>query len=113
MLGVIFMYAYFIIIGRITEKEILKIKEILCDYASHWKEIGQYLGFTHAKLNGIETKPGLFMGAPISFLNDMLGIWQRWDGKGTTTIPTRESIVVAVSKAGLGVIAENIRDMKV
>lgn len=55
------------------------------------------------------------MQSPGSWMDEMLAQWLLWrpgDARGSTDFPTRDVIATAVSKAGLGVIAEEIRNME-
>ena len=67
------------------------------------------LGFRTSELDVTESRPLLLAGAPLSWLNAMLSDWQQWtptDARGSGCYPTLHSLRTAVSKAGLGQVAE-------
>ena len=97
----------------VTENELIQIKVILSNYAPEWKKIGQGVGFTDRELTVIEHAPLNLFKAPVSWLNQMLDDWQKRKADDSRGKPTRAALVSAVDKAGLGRIAEEIRDMKV
>ena len=97
----------------VMENELKQIKVILSNYAPEWKKIGQGVGFTDRELTVIENAPLNLFKAPVSWLNQMLDDWQKRKADDSRGKPTRAALVSAVDKAGLGRIAEEIRDMKV
>ena len=84
----------------------------LKDHAAKWREIGTHLGFRQPKLDKIQEKPALFMGAPDSWLSELLKQWLQWapgDERSSTECSTLEKLKSAVSKAGLGVTAAGLK----
>ena len=77
-----------------------------------WREIGTHLGFTQAELGKIQNMPALVMGAPDSWLNEMVTEWLQWkpgDQRESTEYPTLDRLKLAVDKAGLGRAAGELR----
>lgn len=73
--------------------------------STEWKSIAIYLGFTGSELKVIEAKPLLLVGAPNSWLNEMLSEWLQWapgDARGSTKSATLEGLRDALDKAGIG-----------
>ena len=96
---------------RLSERDFNRILEILGPHSSKWKPIGQGLNFTAAELSNIEATPALFHGAPASYLAQLLADWLQWapeDARGSRDYATMQSLSTAVSKAGLGVLAEQL-----
>ena len=95
----------------LSEGDFTGIMDILRPHSFKWKSIGQGLGFTSPELSTIEATPSLFTGAPASFLSALLGGWMQWapgDARGSKDYATLQSLHTAVSKAGLGVVAEQL-----
>ena len=83
----------------------------LSDYAAKWREIGTNLKFHQMELDTIQTKPLLLGGAPKSWLSAMISDWMEWapgDNRGSTSYANLEDLKSAVSKAGFGVLAEEL-----
>ena len=67
------------------------------------------MGFRQPELSEIQARPALFMDAPGSWLRAMLEDWLEWkpgDERGSATL---ENLKSAVSKAGLGRTAAELR----
>lgn len=96
-----------------SEKELIEIKKILSKYAPDWRKIGHGLQFTDRELTLIQNAPLNLFEAPVSWLNQMLDQWQTRSADDSRGKPTRAALVSAVNNAGLGRVAEEIRDMKV
>ena len=80
-------------------------------HSKKWKLIGEGLGFTPNELDEIEATPRLFVGAPTSFLREMLSAWQQWapgDARGSSEYANLDSLRRAVDKAGLGRMAQEL-----
>ena len=95
----------------LSEGDFTGIMDILRPHSFKWKAIGQGLGFTSPELSTIEATPLLFTGAPANFLSALLGGWMQWapgDARGSKDYATLQSLSTAVSKAGLGVVAEQL-----
>ena len=95
----------------LSEGDFTGIMDILRPHSFKWKAIGQGLGFTSPELSTIEATPLLITGAPASFLSALLGGWMQWapgDARGSKDYATLQSLRTAVSKAGLGVVAEQL-----
>ena len=95
--------------GRLLEQDLVGIWTVLSPYAYKWKVIGQGLGFTPSELSTIEATPMLLPGAPVSYL---LASWMQWapgDARGSRDYATMHSLCTAVSKAGLGVVTQQLR----
>ena len=77
-----------------------------------WRDIGMHLGFTQGELDNIQANPMLLVqGAPVSWLNKMITEWLQWapgDGRGSTGFATKESLIHALNRAGLGAIAYSV-----
>ena len=99
---------------RLTERDLPKILKVLASYSNKWSDIGLGLGFTSAHLSTIQATPALFHNAPSSYLREMLTQWLQWapgDASGHESYATLESLQRAVSGAGLGVTAEDLRNI--
>ena len=99
----------------ISEAKFTESNEILKNFASKWREIGEGLGFTVHELDNIQNRPLLLGNAPHSFLVAMLSDWKQWapkDHRGSTSYATLYSLRTAVSKAGLGLTAEKLDKLK-
>ena len=83
----------------------------LSNYAADWREIGIHLKFHQKELDIIQAKPFLQSGAPKSWLSAMISDWMEWapgDSRGSTSHANLEDLKSAVSKAGFGVVAEEL-----
>ena len=78
-------------------------------YAYLWKDIGLGLGFLAAELNCIEANHRNDIN---SSLYAMLDNWLQWapgDDRGSRDYATVRSLSTAVDKAGLGLLAQELR----
>ena len=94
-----------------STKEVGRAYDILKRHSHKWKMIGQGLGFAADELSLIEATPTLHVGAPRTYLMDMLSSWQQWapgDHRGSTSYATLDSLRTAVDKAGLGLTAQEL-----
>ena len=76
-----------------------------------WRKIGTHLKFQQKELDIIQDKPLLLNDAPTSWLSAMISDWMEWapgDSRGSTSYANLEDLKSAVSKAGFGVIAEEL-----
>ena len=79
--------------------------------AAKWREIGTHLRFQPKELDNIEAKPLSLTTAPKSWLSAMISDWMEWaprDSRGSTRYANLEDLKAAVSKAGFGVVAEEL-----
>ena len=96
-------------------RDLPKILEVLHSYSHKWSEIGLRLGFIDPQLSTIQAAPSLFHNAPSSYLREMLTQWLQWapgDAAGHESYATLESLQRAVSKAGLGVTAQDLQNIR-
>ena len=85
--------------------------EKLTLYAARWDVIATHLSFKQPELKKIRAMPGLFEGAPSSWLKEMLTQWLQQkpgDKRGTTDYPTLENLKLALDKTGLAAFAANL-----
>ena len=76
-----------------------------------WRKIGTHLNFQQKELDIIQANPLLLNDAPTSWLSVMLSNWVEWapgDSRGSTSYANLEDLKSAVSKAGFGVVAEEL-----
>ena len=76
-----------------------------------WRKIGTHLKFLQKELDIIQANPLLLNDAPTSWLSVMLSDWIEWapgDSRGSTSYANLEDLKSAVSKAGFGVVAEEL-----
>ena len=93
------------------QQDFKKAQTILHDHPFKWERIAQDLGFKPNEISTIKATPTLLAGAPMSYLDAMLEEWQQWapgDARGSTCYATLETLRKAVSKAGLGLIAQQL-----
>ena len=95
--------------GTLEEGDLLVImSDFLKLRAAKWREIAQGLGFLPGAINNIEAMPGLYTEAPISFLREVLTQFLR-RATNDNYPPTIDTLANAVSGAGLGRVANDIR----
>ena len=100
---------------RLFVRDLPKIQEVLHSYSHKWSDIGLGLGFTNPQLTTIQSMPLLLSNAPSSYLREMLTQWLQWapgDAAGHEGYATLESLQRAVSKAGLGVTAQDLQNIR-
>lgn len=69
------------------------------EHASKWREIGIQLGFSSGELSMIQNRPLLLVGAPGSWLRELLEKWfQRTDRESTSLNALKRALL----EAGLG-----------
>ena len=95
-----------------TEKDIANLLHLLQYYSSKWNEIGLSLGFITPELNTISSMHRLFVGAPTSYLQELLSQWVQWPTASHSTRPTLESLCGALrsSLVGLGSLANKVKE---
>jgi hypothetical protein len=71
-------------------------------HSAKWRDISRCLGFLPSKLDVIQAKPLLMVGAPSSWLEEVL---TQWLSSGTATL---ETLRKALYGAGLGQTASNL-----
>ena len=86
----------------------------LSNHAAMWRMIGTFLGFTPGELDNIQANPQSVaaVNSQISYLSDMLTKWLQWapgDCRKSTSFATLESLKNALSLAGLGAAAHDLR----
>lgn len=87
----------------------------LSQFSYRWRTIGEGLGFNSAELSTIEATPSLFHGGPTAYMSEMLSKWYQWapgDARGSKNYATVDSLAMSVDKAGLGVTANELRNLK-
>ena len=71
-------------------------------HAAKWREIGGALGFKEGELDNIQSNPLLLVQSPPqSWLKQMITQWLQWapgDGRGSTSVATKESLHAALLK---------------
>ena len=90
----------------LSEHHLSKLLSQLNNHASKWRDIGTHLGFHPGVLDNIQARPFLMQTAPESWLGAMLTEWlQRApdDTRGSSSI---ESLMLALSKCGIGIKIE-------
>ena len=93
-----------------TETDIINLLHLLQDYSFKWNEIGLSLGFVTPELTTISSMPLLLVGAPISYLQELLSQWVQWPTASHSIRPTLESLCAALqsSLVGLGSLADQV-----
>ena len=102
--------SYFLV-NRLTDDHHSVLLGQLTNYATAWREIGTYLGFTQGQLNNIQANQLLAMNSPVSWLNEMLSQWLQWapgDSRGSTSFATLEALKAALNQARLGATAHDL-----
>ena len=92
-----------------TENDHYSICAKLELHAAKWREIGGALGFKEGELDNIQNNLLLFMDSPQSWLKRMITQWLQWipgDGRGSTSVATKESLCAALLKINLGQLAQ-------
>jgi aminoglycoside phosphotransferase len=86
--------------------------EKLHSCAAKWKQIAQSLRFTCSEILNIETCPrNMELN---SYIDNVVGVWLEWapgDARGSEDYATLEQLQNAVSKAGFGVVASELKGM--
>ena len=77
--------------------------------AAKWREIGGALRFKEGELDNIQSNLSLFVNSPQSWLKQMITQWLQWapgDGRGSTSVATKELLHAALLKINLGQLAQ-------
>ena len=87
------------------------ILDTLGNHATHWQIIGMNLGFSISEMKMIEHNPASLIGAPKTWLTELLEQWLQWDSTGENEgrTATIENLVEAVRKANLGKTATDLK----
>ena len=88
---------------------------LLQSYSYKWNPIGLSLGFTQHELNTIFGMLKLLVGAPVSYLQELLSQWVQWPTADHPSHPTLGALCTALrsSLVGLGSLAEEVeKEMK-
>ena len=94
---------------RLSKHHITILFDQLHEHSARWKEIGILLGFRQSELDII--LQSLHYQGPKIWLFTILSEWLEWkpgDHRGSTQYASLEALKTAVSKAGLGVTADNL-----
>ena len=67
----------------------------LATVAYKWEQIALQLGFEYDAVQNIKAKPSLFHGAPLSYLQEVLGLWLKRKPP-THEYPTKPSLINAL-----------------
>ena len=100
---------------KFSEKDLVNIMRLLQSYSYKWNPIGLSLGFTQHELNTIFGMLKLLVGAPVSYLQELLSQWVQWPTADHPTHPTLGALCTALrsSFVGLGSLAEEMeKEMK-
>ena len=84
----------------------------LIKHSNKWTEIASHLGFRQSEIENIQAKPLLFSDAPACWFRTMLEQWLQWapgDSRGSNGFATLENLKEALSRAGLGATAHDLR----
>ena len=95
---------------RLSDHHLSCLLHQLSTHASKWREIGTHLGYTQGELNNIQESP--YLNSPVSWLTAMLSQWFQWapgDSRRSTSFATLRTLKDAVSKAGLGTVAYDLK----
>ena len=94
---------------KLSDKDIINLMRLLQSYSYEWNPIGLSLGFTPHELCTISCMVTLLMGAPVSYLQELLSQWVQWPTTEYPNIPTLEALCVALSPlVGLGSLAKDL-----
>ena len=98
-----------------SEKDLVHLMKLLQSYSYKWNPIGLSLGFTQHELNTIFGMLKLLVGAPVSYLQELLSQWVQWPTEEHQNNPTLGALCTALrsSLVGLGSLAEELeKEMK-
>ena len=100
---------------KLREKDLVNLMRHLQTYSYKWNPIGLSLGFTPHELCTISCMVTLLVGAPMSYLQELLSQWVQWPTEEHQNNPTLEALCTALcsSLVGLGSLAEEVeKEMK-
>ena len=94
----------------LTEDDIATLLNLMHNFSDKWHNIGIGLGFAPSELNQIQSKPSLFMEAPLSFFKQLLRQWVQWPTVRHHSKPTVRLLCETLrsSFVGLGALAEQV-----
>ena len=99
----------------LSEKDLVHLMQLFQSYSYKWNPIGLSLGFNQHELNTIFGMFKLLMGAPVSYLQELLSQWVQWPTTDHPSHPTVRALCTALrsSLVGLGSLAEEVeKEMK-
>ena len=100
---------------KLTEKDLAHLMRQLEACSYKWNPIGLSLGFTQVELNTIFGMLKLLIGAPVSYLREILSQWVQWPTEEHQNIPTLGALCTALRSplVGLGSLAVEVeKEMK-
>ena len=100
---------------KLSEKDLAHLMRLLQSYSCKWNRIGLSLGFIQPELTTISGMLALLIGAPVSYLQELLSQWVQWPTADHPTHPTLGALCTALrsSLVGLGSLAEEVeKEMK-
>ena len=103
------------ILVTLSEKDLVDLMRLLQSYSYKWNPIGLSLGFTQHELNNIFGMLKLLVGAPVSYLQELLSQWVQWPTEEHQNNPTLGALCTALrsSLVGLGSLAKEVeKEMK-
>ena len=97
---------------HLTQNDVVHLMELLQSHSYQWKMIGLSLGFLDPELTTLSSMPRLFVGAPTSYLQELLSQWVQWPTASHPTSPTLEALCAALrsSLVGLGSLADKVNE---
>ena len=98
-----------------SEQDLIHLMRLLQNYSYKWNPIGLTLGFTQHELNTIFGMLKLLVGAPVSYLQELLSQWVQWPTEEHQKYPTLGALCTALrsSLVGLGSLAKEVeKEMK-
>ena len=84
---------------------------VLETQAHEWEKIGKALGFKEGEIAIIKSNPLSLMGAPRTWLREMLNQWLQWgpgDGRGSSEYASKDMLCRALKAANLPRLAEKL-----
>ena len=95
---------------KLSEEDLVHLMRLLWSYSYKWNPIGLSLGFTQHELNTIFGMFKLLVGAPVSYLQELLSQWVQWPTADHPSHPTLGALCTALrsSLVGLGSLAEEV-----
>ena len=100
---------------KLSEKDLVHLMRLLWSYSDKWEMIGLCLRFIQRELNIISGMLKLLLGAPVSYLQELLSQWVQWPTEEHQKNPTLGALCTALrsSLVGLGSLAEDVeKEMK-
>ena len=115
ILDLISLFCVFIVTNgstsvTLSEKYIANLMKLLQSYSYKWNPIGLNLGFTPHELSTISSMLMLLVGAPVSYLQELLSQWVQWPTNEHPNNPTLEALCAALQSplVGLGSLAKDV-----